>query len=495
MTTLRRAAFALFAFMLALGTASAEEPQRTNPMALPADVSAKRNVVTPEATLAYVAAVEQVTLSDPEGKKVAEIVLTSYTLDRTGHKARPITYAFNGGPGAASAFLNFGALGPRRLPFGNEGNTPSDPPVTVDNAETWLAFTDLVFVDPVGTGYSRIAPGGDDSRFYSVDGDAESLARIVAKHLAQKNRLMSPVYLAGESYGGFRLPRIARALSTREGVGVTGLVAISPVLDFAIRHGEEASPVPWANALPSLAATARERAGRPVTRADLADVEAYATGPYMADFMKGPRDAPAVERMSAKVAELTGLDPALVRRQAGRIDIRAFAREFRRGEGRVGSVYDANVTAFDPDPTAARSDFDDPVLDGAKAPLTRAAVDFYSREMGYRLDRRYELISGEVNGKWKWGGGQSPPNATDALREALAGDPKLRVLVAHGATDLITPYMESKMALDQLPAYGDPGRVKLAVYPGGHMFYTRDASRAAFTNDVKALYDRASPQD
>jgi carboxypeptidase C (cathepsin A) len=485
------AASILAASLVAAPAFAQEAGGRQNPTALPADVSAKATTVSADGTLAYKIAVEQVPLHDPKGEKVAEIVVTSYMLDRVDPKTRPITYAFNGGPGASSAWLHFGGLGPKRLPFGNQGNTPSDPPELVDNAETWLAFTDLVFVDPVGTGYSRALSGQD--RFWSVEGDAETLSRVVAKHLASKNRLSSPVYLAGESYGGFRIPRIARDLQGTDGVGVRGLVAISPVLDFSIRQGEQTSPVPWVNQLPSLAAAKRERDGKaPVSRADLAEVEAYAVGAFMTDLMKGPRDRDAVERLVARVSELTGVDRDEVRRLGGRVGIRTFAREFHRKDDKVGSIYDANVTAFDPYPDAARSSFDDPILDGARAPLTRAAVDFYASDMGYKVDRRYELISGEVNRSWKWGGGQSSPNSAGALREALAADPKLRVIVAHGATDLVTPYMESKMVLDQLPAFGEEPRAALKVYPGGHMFYTRDASRAAFTADVKAMYEASA---
>lgn len=482
-------AFAAAALLLvSAASAPAQEKDRAgNPIALPADVSARENAVTADDTLTYNVRVEAVPLFDPKGEKQAEIVVTAYSLDRVKPEGRPITYVFNGGPGAASAFLNFGALGPKRMAFGNEGNTPSDPPALVDNAETWLSFTDLVFVDPVGTGYSRTVGGADTGSFWSVDGDADTLSRVIAKHLASKDRLASPVYLAGESYGGFRIPKIARRLQGRDGVGVRGLVAISPVLDFAIRDGEQNSPITWMNALPSMVATAREAKG-PVDRTDLADAEAYATGPFLADLMKGPRDRDAVDRMSAKVSELTGLDPEFVKRLGGRVDARSFVRELRRGDGKVGSMYDANVTAFDPNPAQARGQFDDPVLDGALAPLTRVAVDFYSRELGYRVDRRYELISQEVNRGWRWGGGQSLPESASDLREALALDPKLKVLVAHGTTDLVTPYMESKMVLDQLPAFGDAGRVKLEVYPGGHMFYTRDASRVAFTKEVKAFY-------
>lgn len=489
-----RAAAAAFLVVLSVGAPLRADDTpwpipEPKPGGLPADVTSKQNAVIGGDTLSYTASVEAVPLSDPKGERIAEVVVTSYTLNREDPATRPITYAFNGGPGAASAYLNFGALGPRRVQFGNQGNTPSDPPpILLDNAESWLAFTDLVFVDPVGTGYSR-SLGSDETQrnFWSVDGDIDALARVVAKHLAAKNRLISPVYLAGESYGGFRVPRVARALQTKEGVGVRGLIAISPVLDFGLRQAEQTSPIPWVNLLPSMAATARERKG-PVTRADLADVESYATGQYLADLLRGPRDPEAVDRIVARVSELTGLDPAFVRQLGGRIDIHSFVRELDRPKGLVGSLYDANVTDFDPRPHAARMTFDDPILDGSRAPLTSAAVDFYARDMGYRVDRRYELLNPEVSRKWRWGDRQSPPEAVDALREALALDPKIRMLVAHGATDLVTPYMESKMVLDQLPAFGDPGRVALKVYPGGHMFYTRDGSRAAFEKDARALY-------
>ncbi|PZQ18066.1 MAG: peptidase S10 [Ancylobacter novellus] len=490
----RFALAAVTAAALSLAPAIAQEAgPKGDPTALPADVSAKETVATADDTLSYKVAVEQAPLHDPKGEKVAEIVVTSYVLERSDPATRPITYAFNGGPGASSAWLNFGGLGPKRLPFGNAGNTPSDPPVLVDNAETWLAFTDLVFVDPVGTGYSRLAGSGSGDRFWSVEGDVQTLSRVVAKHLAAKNRLMSPVFLAGESYGGFRIPRIARELQGRDGVGVRGLIAISPALDFSIRQGEPASPIPYVTVLPSLVAAKRERDGKTdISRADLADAEAYATGEFLTDLMKGPRDRQAVDRIVARVSELTGIEREQAARQGGRIAIRSFAREFRRGEGKVGSLYDANVTAFDPNPFSARADFDDPILDGARAPLTRAAVDFYAREMGYRVDRRYELIASDVNRAWKWGSGTDAPESGSALREALAADPRLRVLVAHGATDLVTPYMESKIVLDQIPAFGDAQRADLKVYPGGHMFYTRDASRAALTRDVRALYEAAA---
>ncbi|MFC7052842.1 S10 family peptidase [Hansschlegelia quercus] len=476
---------AIFAVCFTLATPAFADDPPSN--ALPGPGTAKRSTVTPQDTLTYTVGVEAVPLADPEGKKLADIVATTYAMDRVEATKRPITYVFNGGPGAASAWLNFGGLGPKRFVFGNQGSAPSDLPKFEDNPDTWLAFTDLVFVDPPGTGYSRAVGADAERNFYSVEGDVDALSRVIAKHLAAKGRLGSPVYLAGESYGGFRAPRIAQKLQSRDGVGVAGIVSISPVLDFGIRQDEDISPIPWMNGLPSLVATMRERAG-PITRADLADAEAYATGSYFADLMKGPRDKAAVDRMSAEVARLTGLDPAFVRRLGGRVDIRSFSREIGRNEGKVGSLYDANVTAFDPDPSAARSDFDDPVLDGAQAPLTRAAVDFYGRELNWKIDRRYELINGDVNRKWRWGEGQGAPEAISSLKAVLALDPKVKVIVAHGATDLVTPYMESKMALDQIPAFGDPERVRLKIYPGGHMFYTREGSRAAFLKDVKALY-------
>ena len=238
-------------------------------------------------------------LTNSAGTPLAEIGTIAYVLDGADPAARPLTFAINGGPGASSAWLHLGALGPWRLPM--QGLAPSSPPALVDNAESWLAFTDLVFIDPPETGYSRVL-GGDEVKksLFSVNGDIDGLAGVIRRWLIANTRLASPKFIVGESYGGFRGPRLAKTLTGEGGVGIKGLILLSPVLDFGRFFGSDNGPFPSLTRLPSYAAAWREKSG-PVTRASLADVEAYAVGEYLSDWLRGPRDRAAVARMEAGV--------------------------------------------------------------------------------------------------------------------------------------------------------------------------------------------------
>ncbi len=269
------------------------------------------------------------------------------------------------------------------------------------------------------------------------------------------------------------------------------MVLLSPVLDFGWLSRPRTDPWGYVLRLPSLAAGALERSGGVPTPALLADAEAYASGAYLADLLKGPGDAEAVARLTDRVAPFTGLDPAFVRAQAGRLSGSSVQREIDRAGGRVASAYDTGITGWDPNPDAAQSSFEDPQLTALQAPLTSAMIDLYARTLKWPVPNlRYELLNRAVNRGWSWGSGRQAPEAISALKGALALDGKLRVLVAHGFTDLVTPYFASKLLLAQVPPYGG-GRLDLAVYPGGHMFYTRDAARAAFRRDVGRLYESA----
>lgn len=456
----------------------------------PASVTQHR-LTLPGRDLAFTATAGHLTLTDPQGAPQAEYGFVAYTLDGAEPGTRPVTFAINGGPGASSAYLHLLALGPWRLPVDGRTISPSMPADRVPNAETWLDFTDLVFIDPPGTGYSRVV-GGDQARerFYSVEGDIDGLAAFLARWLKEKNRLESAKFFVGESYGGFRGPLLAQKLQTDRGIGLSGLVLVSPVLDF----GWFAQPnhAPWVHVtrLPSMAAAALEDRGG-ASRDRLQDVERYASGEYLTDLLRGLQDKEAVARVSARVAEFTGLDPALVRRLAGRIDQGAFQREFRRSAGRVVSAYDARVLSYDPDPTASVSRFEDPGLASLTAPLTTAILDHLAGTLKYRAEGRYEVLNGSVSGAWRWGRGRGQPESLSEMRQALALDPKLRILIAHGFTDLITPYFASHLLLSQLPDLGPERRTVLQVYGGGHMFYTRDHSRQVFRADAERLIQEA----
>jgi carboxypeptidase C (cathepsin A) len=470
-------------------TRQEERPATTISRRLPNDVTTDHTLVLTGRTLNFKATAGTVKLTDDKGVEQTDIAYVAYQLVRAPKSNRPVTFVFNGGPGAASVWLHLGALGPWRLLMNNGAIGPSSAPELVDNDDTWLDFTDLVFIDPAGTGYSQIVAPGEETRkrLWSVDGDIDALAIVVRRWLAANERLSSPKFIVGESYGGFRGPRLAQTLATRQGVGISGLVLISPVLDFA-GFGGVNEPFTAAILLPSYAAVEREQSG-PVTRDQLADVERYARGDYLSDYLRGPRDLAAVARMVDRVSAFTGLDQALVRKLDGRVDKRTFLREFDRAHGKVGANYDATITAYDPAPASSYNQWLDPVTDGFNAPMTSAIIDLYAHRLGWKIDNPYETLNSSVSRGWDWGHGLEPPDSMRALKEMLALDPNFRVLVTHGLTDVQVPYFGTQLLLDQIPDYGAPGRVTLKVYPGGHMHYSRDDSRRALRDDARRLIE------
>src|SRR5436309_1634013 len=267
---------------------------------LPADSTTKHTLSLPGRTLAFTATAGSIRLFDDKGEPQAEIAYTAYQLDGADPGRRPVTFFFNGGPGAASAYLQLGAAGPWRLTIDGEAAIPSASPDLQPNAETWLDFSDLVFIDPVGTGYSRFVATGEEvrKRFFSVDGDVNSNAVTIRRWLEKSGRLLSPKFVVGESYGGIRGPKIVRNLQGQQGVGVKGLILVSPLLDFREFSGSSLLQYVWS--LPTMAAVAREKEKGSVTRADMADVERYAHGEFLTDLLKGVADTEATTRIADK---------------------------------------------------------------------------------------------------------------------------------------------------------------------------------------------------
>lgn len=457
---------------------------------LPPDSVTRHAIELPGRTLRFVATAGSIRLTDAQGTPQADIATIDYRLEAGPEaRGRAVTFVLNDGPGAASAWLHLGALGPWRLSMAGDAALPSASPELLPNAETWLDFTDLVFIDPVGTGYSGFVRSSDElrRRFWSVEGDIQSLAEVMRRWLEKNGRVGSAKFLIGESYGGFRGPRLVRALQMEQGIGIRGLVLVSPVLDFGGR-GSSYNPLSLAMQLPTVVAASRAAAGAPVARTDLAEAERYAAGDYLVDLLRGERDADAAARLSERVIALTGLDPALVRH--GRVEIDEFLRKLDRRGGRVASIYDATVTGPDPFPLATGRRHPDPVLDGLIAPLTSAMLDLYDKRLEWRPDgRRYELLNRVTSREWGWGQALSPPESLGSLRTALALDTQLRALVAHGIFDLVTPYFASKVIPDQIPDSAGGNRIRFVAYPGGHMFYALDASRAALRDEARAIIE------
>ena len=468
-------------------TAPEKSPDALPP--LPPDAHVDQTMQLGGRTLKYTATVGTIPVYSADGsKKTGDVVFTSYVMEGTD---RPVTFALNGGPGASSVFLNFGAIGPKHVAFGDEGDSPSNPLTLTDNPGTWLDFTDLVFIDPIGTGFSRSHETPDQTKkdFFSTENDIHYLSRAMFDWLVKNQRLRSRKYITGESYGGYRVPRITHYLQSQLGVAMNGVVAVSPFLNPTIGDNGDVSPMPWIVTLPSIAAANLERQHK-LTDAAMQPVIAYARGEYAVDLMKGRSDPQALPRLVDRVVELTGLDKEFVRRSGGRLEIGAYLREAHRDQGKLGSVYDSNVTSFDPYPFAPAQRSADPLLESVVAPTTSAMVDFVTRVVGWKATGEYHTLSYEVNGQWDFDSAVLRRGAVPDLREAVAADPKLRVLIVHGWNDLSCPFMGSVLTVDQMPVMGDPSRVAVREYPGGHMFYSRVDSQASLRRDVQEMFSK-----
>jgi carboxypeptidase C (cathepsin A) len=452
---------------------------------LPADSVTEHSVAIPGGTLTYTATAGTFSLFDQSGERSAAVYYTAYVVKDAEAANRPVTFAFNGGPGAASAYLNLGLVGPRILEF--PGNDPAAARMK-DNPATWLAFTDLVMIDPVGSSWSRPAKADGGNAFYGVRQDAQAMAKVIALYLAKNGRSNSPKYLLGESYGGYRAAKVAQLLQREQGIMMSGVTMVSPVVEGSLTFGSNRSALSAALQLPSLAAAELERKGA-FSKEAQAEAERFALTDYLTT-LAGPRpQGEAARDFYARVAKITGLPEDVVTRARGFIRD-AYVKHLRSAEGKIVSRYDVTFAVPDPFPEQASARGGDPVLDS----LTRAygaAYAAYARdELGFKTEMSYILLASDIAGKWDWGegAGRGSASASDDLRELLAFIPSFRLLVAHGYADMVTPYAASRYVLDHLPPMGDPSRAQLLLYRGGHMFYTDADSRRAFSADAKAFY-------
>jgi carboxypeptidase C (cathepsin A) len=469
----------------------AHEPEAPKSLPeLPAHVETKHTIQLGQHSLGYTAIAETIALTDAKGDKTASIFTIAYLADPKPGQTRPITFLFNGGPGAAAVFLHLGAVGPRIMEPLPTGAVPNPPPRIVDNPSTWLDFTDLVFVDPVGTGFSRGVGKEENPNkpFWNVKGDIDSLDSVVRLWLTQHERWASPVYLAGESYGGFRVAVMAKSLSRDEGITPTGVIMISPALDTAMLNPPPAAIVQGATLLPSYAATVATFAG---TNFDAAPVEQFALSDYLLGLAAMRGVPPPGDPFIAKVAAMIGLPEDIVRRERGWVSGAIFAHELRRKENEVLSLYDATITRPSPanpwDQTAG-----DPVLDNSIAAFTAAFNAYAPAELGYHTELQYRVLP-HIFSQWNFEDAREGQNglglALSGLQTTLLDHPATKVFVANGRWDLVTPYFASRWLLDQLniPA-ATLDAIHIKVYDGGHMMYLRPDSRAALSADVAPLF-------
>jgi carboxypeptidase C (cathepsin A) len=449
---------------------------------LPPDAVTEKKINIGGAALAYTATAGTLPLYNQSGTRIASVFYTAYVTKSPPGARRPITFAFNGGPGAASAYLHLGLVGPRIADFGPEGRDGATAKLR-DNPDTWLAFTDLVMIDPVGTGWSRPAKPDDGKVFRNVQGDADSIAKAIALYVTRNNRASSPKYLLGESYGGFRAGKVARALQNDQGIIVSGIVMVSPMLETSFQWGRsERDPFRAALVFPTFVVTELERT-RQITPQAIADAERFALTEYLTTLAGPPPTGERAQEFYGKIARMTGVSVEDVAKSRGYIRSAFMDRLSKQGV-RLSS-YDASVEFPDP---YADTYGGDPILDGYLRSLAGLFAGYARDELGFKTEITYTLLARQ---DWDWGrGGRSGGGVgvSDDLRAMLSLEPKFRLLVAHGRSDLVTPYGVNRYLLDQIRPAATPERVQLKTFSGGHMFYFNDADRRAFTADAKVFY-------
>jgi carboxypeptidase C (cathepsin A) len=469
-----------------------------------------------EGELSYRAEAEWIVLRKDDKPK-AEMFCTAYTLE--GDADRPVTFVFNGGPGASSVYLHLGALGPKRIELDEAGLPPPSRQRLTDNEATWLAFTDLVFVDPVGTGLSRMiedkkpkdpkkgeAGGADDkpppSEYWRMKRDLEAIGEFTRTWLSRHHRWESPVFIAGESYGGYRVGRLAKILQKDYGVGLAGAVIISPALDFGLLDGTDYNVLPWVDGVPSMAAAALSH-GRARAASEGEDPEAYALrarefayGPLLSVLANGNLlDAGKRLQVLRKLADFIGLPRETVERKGGRIDASFFVKNLLRDQGRHLGLYDASIAVTDPFPDRDELDAPDPTLHILERAFASAINTQLRKHIGLKTDREYELLSMNVNSAWKNDEQQhvlqSQFNAVDDLRYGMSMNTHMGVFITHGFYDLVTAFSSTDRIV-ALMKLTDEQQKSLTVrhYPGGHMFYTVAQSRMDLCADMEGFYRR-----
>ncbi len=452
---------------------------------LPADAVTEHSLDLPSGKLAYTATAGTFSLFDQSGERSAAIFYTAYIGKSDNPAARPVTFVFNGGPGAASAFLNLGLVGPRVAQFGMDGHDGSNVHL-VDNPDTWLAFTDLVLIDPVGTGWSRAAKPDGAKAFWGVDEDAQSMAKVIALYVAKNGRAASPKFILGESYGGFRAAKVARVLQNDQGIVASGILMLSPLLEGAFVFGGDRFALGAALQLPSLAAAKLEREGK-FSEAALAQAEHFALTDYLTTLAGPPLQGDAAKAFYARVADMTGISADALAQTRGFIRD-DYVKNLNAGDHKIVSHYDATFASDDPYPETPVARGPDPILDGVIRGYGGAFVGYARDELGFQTDMTYNLLASDISGRWDWEQGHGQPSIADDLRVLLALTPSFRLLVAHGYSDMVTPYADSRYVLQHLPHFDGEERAELKLYRGGHMFYLDPASRQAFTADARTVY-------
>lgn len=448
-------------------------------------------------TLAYTATAAQMPIKNSSGETEAHIFYMAYTLDGTSDPStRPVTFAFNGGPGSASIWVHMGAMGPRRAKLLDNGDMPPPPYRIVDNENTWLDQTDLVFIDPVGTGYSRAKTPEVARRFNGVQGDLQSVGEFIRMYVTRNDRWMSPLFIAGESYGTFRAAGLAGYLID-QGIAVNGIVLISTILNFATIRPGLTNSLACALHLPTYTADAWYHKKLPADlqkdlKTTLREAENWAMTGYLEALDKGDRLTTA-ERKTVidKLARYTGLEPRYIDNSELRFDVAHFTRELLRDKRLTIGRLDGRLTGPSPLNAGETSEFD-PSSTLPRPPFQAAFLHYVRSELGYKSDSVYYVSGGIM--PWDWGVQNSYADTSNMLRNAFAKNPHLKVLVCAGYYDLATPYFAAEYTLNHMGIHPEMhANISWQFYQAGHMMYIDRESHAKLKRDISDFM-RASVQ-
>jgi carboxypeptidase C (cathepsin A) len=450
--------------------------------------------------LKYTATAGNLVLKDEEGKPKANICFVAYVKDEAGDVGRrPITFAFNGGPGSSSVWLHLGAFGPQRVEFPDEGDTPPPPPYRlVDNESSLLDLTDLVFIDPVTTGYSRAVPGDEAKKFHGVKDDIESVAEFIRLYTTRFKRWASPKFLAGESYGTTRAAGLAHHLQERHGMFLSGLVLVSCALSFQTLHFDALNDLPYVLFLPTYTATAfyHKKLAAPLLKnleRTLDESRAFAAEEYSVALLKGD-DLPRAKRQQiiTRLARYTGLSTRFIEQCDLRVGIDRFVKELLREDRRTVGRLDTRFVGYDRD-TAGESFEFDPSYAAIQGPFTAMLNHLMRVELRYETDLPYEILTDRVH-PWKYDEAENQYlEMSERLRKAMSRNASLRVFVGSGVYDLATPLFATEFTFRHLGLEPLGHRVTSCTYEAGHMMYIRKACREKLKADLSEWYSKALP--
>lgn len=445
-------------------------------------------------TLSYTATTGTLVLKDEAGEPKASVFFVAYTKNGVAHPSdRRLTFSFNGGPGSSSVWMHLGLLGPRRVALDDEGHPLPPPAKLVDNEFSLLPESDLVFIDPVSTGYSRPAPGEEAKQFHGVEQDVESVGEFIRLYVTRYQRWASPKFLIGESYGTTRAAALSGYLQNRHGMWLNGLMLISSILNFQTARFIPGNDLPYSLFLPTYTATAwYHQRLEPELQANLTktltEVSEFAATEYTLALMQG--DSLSAKKRAAlaqKLARYTGLTEAYLHQSNLRINIHRFVKELLRAEHRTVGRLDSRYTGLDRD-SAGEHHEHDPSYTALQGAYTTALNDYVRRELGFESDLPYEILT-SLYTKWDYSKHQNQYlNVAETLREAMTKNSHLRVFVANGYFDLATPYFATEYTFNHLGLAEDlRPNIEMRYYEAGHMMYVHRPSLAQLSQDLKAF--------